>query len=261
MVTLGMGILIFLPPGRGQVAAAAEMDPEIRRTLEGIRWELNLIREELRALRGTRPSPGGPNPPTKTSEPPPRITRVSLGSTPPLGSEAAPVTVVEFSDYQCPFCAAFARTTLPKIKDKYIASGKVRWVAREYPLPVHPQAPQAAHAALCAGRQGKYWQMHDKLHESQALFKQEPWDKLAEAIGLDLPAFRLCMESRAFEATIQKDRDEGKAVGVTGTPSFFIGLTREGKFVEGVSLAGNQPFQTFETEIEKLLAKASTAKR
>jgi protein-disulfide isomerase len=148
-----------------------------------------------------------------------------------LGSDAAAVEVTEYSDFECPFCANFATVQMPTIKAQLIATGKVRWRYRDFPLPSHPYSRYAAHAAQCAGEQGKFWEMHDQLfdHHSWAQTGRNPaglFRDLAKAAGLDVARYDACMESGRYAARIEFSRQEGEQRLVDGTPTFFVNGTR-----------------------------------
>ena len=150
------------------------------------------------------------------------------------GDGTAPVTIVEFSDFQCPYCARFAANTISQIDENYIKNGKVKVVYRDFPLDSHKNAVPAALAAQCAGEQGKFWEMHDVIFE-----KQSEWDESAEAaekfknyskqLGLDVKKFNACFDSKKYEDEIQKDLIDGVAAGIQGTPGSFL----NGKEVAG----------------------------
>jgi protein-disulfide isomerase len=165
------------------------------------------------------------------------------------GSPDAPVTIVEFSDFQCSYCQA-AQKTLKELLDKY--TGKVRLGFRDFPLKqIHPQAQQAAEASRCAGEHGKFWEYHDLLYANQAKLDFSGLTEDARAAGLDVQAFSLCLASGKFKAPIESDLQAGTISGVSGTPAFYI---------NGVPLSGVQPASAFEKIIESELAK-SVAKK
>ena len=162
------------------------------------------------------------------------------------GDANAPVTIVEFSDFQCPYCGRNFEQTYPQIKKLYIDTGKVKYVMRDFPLNVHPEAQKAAEAAGCAEEQGKFWEMHDKLFSNQqdlSVANEKTW---AQEIGLDTKKFGECLDSGKRAAEVQKDIQDGQAYGVSGTPAFFI---------NGVPLVGAQPFAAFQQVIEQELAQ------
>jgi protein-disulfide isomerase len=144
-----------------------------------------------------------------------------------LGSDAAPVEVTEFSDFECPFCASFATVQMPVIREQVIAAGKLRWRFRDFPLPTHKYSRYAAMAAQCAGEQGKFWEMHDQLFANhqwaqtgknpRSLFRD-----FARGLALDLDKYDACMDGQRYAARIEASVQAGEALGVRGTPSFFV---------------------------------------
>ena len=180
----------------------------------------------------------------------------SVADAPWLGRADAPVTIVEFSDYQCPFCRRFYSTTLTELKKDYIDAGKVRYVFRDYPLDqLHPHARKAAEAAHCAGEQGKYWQMHDALFQNQGALDVLQFGERARLVGLDGPAFDRCLSSGRNVPRIERGLADGRAAGVEGTPGFVIGRSTPGDTVVGTPIRGAQPLDTFRQIIEQLLAR------
>lgn len=144
-----------------------------------------------------------------------------------LGSDSARIEVTEFSDFECPFCASFAAVQMPVIRAQLIATGKVRWRYRDYPLPSHAYSRYAALAAQCAGEQGKFWDMHDQLFNNHqwAQTGKNPrglFRDFARTIGLDLDKYDACTDSQRYAGRIQTSVQEGDARGVKGTPTFFV---------------------------------------
>ena len=137
----------------------------------------------------------------------------------------------------------------------YIQSGKVKYVSRDLPLEsIHPLAMKAAEATHCAGEQGKYWEMHDRLFAHQQELARPDLSKHAQALGLDMAAFDQCVDTGKSATRIRKDMAEAQSLQVTGTPTFFLGLTDpNGSQVKGVRMTGAQPYQTFKDAIERLL--------
>ena len=168
------------------------------------------------------------------------------------GAEDAAVTIVEFSDYQCPFCQRHFEQTMPQLVEDYIDTGLVRYIFKDFPLTsLHPQAIEASLAAECAGEQDAYWEMHDKLFGEQQRWSgqansAEGYSAFAEEIGIDASAFDQCMVEERYLDNIQQNFQEGVGAGVTGTPAFFI----NGQFVSGA-----QPYEVFQQIIDSLLAE------
>ena len=183
---------------------------------------------------------------------------ISIDDDPILGNPEAPVTIIEFADYQCPMCRAFWKETMPRIKEQYVDTGKVQIVFRDFPQSApHPEASAAAMAAECAEDQGKYWEYHDKIFEEQdrrsrggdvVRFRTADLKRWGKDVGLDTAAFDECVDSERHKAEVEADYADASGVGVNGTPFFFI---------NGRVLAGAHPFSTFENVIEELLNPGS----
>ncbi len=174
---------------------------------------------------------------------PPRTT-VALATAPVRGPATAPVTIVEFSDFQCPFCSRVG-PTVKQIEDTY--GDKVRLAFRHYPLSFHPMAQKAAEAGACAAEQGKFWQMHDAMFANQAKLGVEDLKTTAAGLGVETQQFNQCLDSGKTAALVAADTKEGTAYGVSGTPAFFV----NGRFVNGA-----QPYEVFETIINEELQRA-----
>ena len=173
--------------------------------------------------------------------PEPPILSVSADDDPSAGPANAPVTIVEFSDFQCPYC----KLSVPTIKEilaKY--PDKVRVVYRDYPGPNHPHAQQAAEAAQCAGDQGKFWEYHDSLFDHQTQGTGWNFTELAKEIELNQDAFVTCLNTGRYREEVEKDLRDGFTLGVSSTPTFFI---------NGRPLVGTQPFAEFQAVIDRLL--------
>ena len=182
----------------------------------------------------------------------PTTAKFSIKGKHSLGDPNAPVTVVEFADYQCPFCLRFAKTTFPLLKEKYIDTGKVRWVALNLPLPFHKDARKAAQAAHCAGEQDKLWEMRDILFRNPQKLNEENLPAHAETLSLDMTAFNECLQSDRHLEEIDQDAKDARAVRLTGTPSFII-AKNTGDEINGQVVIGAQPMKTFDAAISKAL--------
>ncbi len=196
----------------------------------------------------TAPQPTN-NPTPSPSAAPSRVT-VNTEGAPALGQANAKVTIVEFSDFQCPFCGRHFTQTYPQLKANYIDTGKVKLVFKDFPLSFHPQAQKAAEAAHCVREQkgdAGYFAMHDKMFANQQTLSVENEKKWAREIaGVDGAKFDTCLDSGKFAQTVQQGLQEGSAAGVQGTPSFFI---------NGVQISGAQPYSAFQAAIDAELAK------
>jgi len=158
------------------------------------------------------------------------------------GSEDAPITIVEFSDFQCSFCARFYDQTLIQLRENYVDTGKVRIFFRDFPLSFHPEAAPAAEASECAADQGKFWEMHDKIFENQETMSGDNYKVWAAEIGLDTEQFNSCVDNGTHAAEVQADFSAGQAAGVSGTPSFIAYFEGdESKLEELQELAAQNP--------------------
>jgi protein-disulfide isomerase len=245
-------LLALAPSLRAQAPADTTRDlAAIKAQLARVEADLETVKGQLAQvlrLLSQRPAqaaavPSGP-------------VRTSVAGAPTLGRADAPVTVVEFSDYQCPFCQQHFATTLPALKTEYIDAGKVRYVFRDYPLDqLHPLARKAAEAAHCAGEQWNFWEMHDALFGHPGALTPPQLAEHARAIGLDAAKFGECLASGRHAARIQRGLADGAAAGVRGTPGFVIGKTKPGDVVEGTPIRGAQPLEAFRQIIERTLAQ------
>lgn len=204
-----------------------------------------------------------PAPPTPATPPEATRVNVSVDDDPSIGPEDAPVTIIEFSDFQCPFCRKFWTETLPLIKSEYIDTGKVKFVYRDFPIPSlgHSAAFPSAEAAECVREQGgdeAFWKIHDKIFEEQNIidsgnpegpvkgtvqFGVSDIKQWVQEIGYNVDE---CLDSGKFRSEVQKDLDNGQAVGVTGTPTFFV---------NGKKIVGALPFSAFKEIIDAELEK------
>ena len=190
-------------------------------------------------------APAGQTAVVQATPTPPVVVAASVDDDPAWGPEDAPVTIIEFSDFQCPFCSRFFAQTYPQIKQEY--EGQVRFVYRDFPLTsLHENAQKAGEAAECADEQGKFWEYHDTLFTSQAL-DLASLKSHASQLGLDTAAFDQCLDGGKYTEEVQKDYQEGISYGVTGTPAFFI---------NGLSIIGAQPYANFKTAIDAALQEA-----
>lgn len=174
-----------------------------------------------------------------------------------LGKADAPVTLVEFTDYQCAFCKQFADENFPLIKKNYIDTGKVRFISRYLPQPYHLQAVPAARAALCAGEQGKYWEMREALFKNNSALMPDDIMRYARDIGLNMDKFKASFNSTKYQDTIRADSVDAAAVGIGSTPTFIIGKTGGKESLVGQVIIGTNPYATYETLFNKLIAECT----
>jgi len=217
--------------------------------------DLKEIISEIETKAAAAPAPQSAQIPTQPTAP--QVFRVSLDDDPVKGNPNAPVTIVEYSDFQCPFCLRFFQQTLPLIEKNYIDTGKIKFVYKDLPLDsLHPNARAAHIAAECADEQGKFWKYHDVLFKKQPQWSslasselQNKFTEFATDMGLKAAKFKSCMQSPNIADEVNKDTLEAASYGATGTPTFFIGNEEDGF----VKLVGAQPYQTFQAVIDSRL--------
>jgi protein-disulfide isomerase len=219
------------------------------------------ILTELRKIRQLLEKNSAPAQPAAVPAAAPVTEKVSVAvrDSNALGRDDAPLTMIEFADFQCPFCRRFHTDTFDEIKKNFIDTGKVRYVSRDLPLSMHDSAPQAASAARCAGDQHHFWELRHLLLVNQDKLGRDDLLGYARQLNLDVPAFTACIDSKRHDATIQQDSADASEVGVVGTPTFIIGRTfQKGRF-EGIKIVGVQPYAAFEAKLRELLAQPSLA--
>lgn len=233
-------------------AAEKEKSPDpnaaILKQLVEMQKELKALRDDVAQLRQAVADLGRARGPVAPPLPP----AVSLDGA-ALGSATAPVAIVEFSEFQCPFCRRFQDQTMAQIKQQYVDTGKVRYVFRHLPLDMHPQAKPAAIASHCAGKQDAFWPMHDGLFANQPRLGPPLFDELAVTLKLDLEAFRACVKDPETQKQVERDAAYANSIGATGTPTFFIGRLKDGRLTSPQRISGAQPLAAFATAIDALL--------
>jgi protein-disulfide isomerase len=170
------------------------------------------------------------------------------------GNPNAPITLIEYSDFTCGYCAKFFRETWPALNSKYIQTGLVRFIYRDFPRASRGPGLQAAVAARCAGEQDRYWQMHDRLFAGETPLLANELTRHASAIGLDGQAFSACLRDNRHVGAIFRDRAEGASLGLRGTPGFVLIRTQASSQDEPLVIPGAFPFDVFDEEIERLLS-------
>jgi protein-disulfide isomerase len=245
---------LALTPGLGGAPAAHAQPPAA--APEAVTGDQSgAILQELREIRKLLESidkKGVAQAPQRPVVPP--TAKVLLKDAVALGSPDAPVTVVEFTDYQCPYCLRFVQETFPKLKEQYIDTGKVRWVIRDMPLGFHPHAREAAQAAHCAGEQGKFWEMRGVLFVNAKRLEETNLPAYAQTLSLEMKAFTECLASDRHLAAIDRDIQDAAGAQITGTPTFVIGRPA-GDSVEGARVVGAREYGAFEAAIKKALGE------
>jgi protein-disulfide isomerase len=184
-----------------------------------------------------------------------------LAGAPSIGDSNACIAIVEFGDYECPYCGQHANQVLPQILRDYVKTGKVRYFFKDTPVEsIHPQALKASEAALCAGDQGKYWEVHDRLFKNQQALAANDLRSHARALDLDVPSFEECLNKGTHAARIRKSIQEATEFGVRGTPTFFVGMLSQSESRKAVTkLSGLKPYSAFQQILDELLASDGAA--
>jgi protein-disulfide isomerase len=228
---------------------------QLKKDIDALKEGQNALRRDLEdikaLLRARVASPPAQGPQDALAQP----VMLNIDGAPFLGNKDAKVTLVEFTDYQCPFCARHSQQTLPPIVKEFVDAGKVKYVLRDFPIPaLHPQSPKSHEAAYCAGEQGKYWPMHDRLMGD---IRGQDGDKLtahARSLKLDVRKFEQCLESGRHAAAVKKAVEDGQRAGVRGTPTFFVGVSEDGRTVQATRmLRGAQPYERFKVVLTAAL--------
>jgi protein-disulfide isomerase len=232
-------LALLLPLG----AQDAAKDPGItRQQADQILNELRQIRQLLERQQAKAP---------QDREEQPTRAKVNLAGFAMLGSKEAPLTIVEFTDYQCPFCQRFHTTSFADLKKNYIDTGKVRFYSRDLPLDFHPNAMRAAQAARCANEQGQFWTLRDVMGANPNKLDLDSLVADATDLKMDVSAFRACVESEKYKNAVQTDVLEAMKIGASGTPTFVVGKsTPDG--VDGELVVGAQPYPVFDQKLKEL---------
>ncbi len=247
LILVGMGLSQF---GYAQTQTEAKDHPQgdlsaLRTDIRALQSEQQQIIARLDELKQLLQSNGLS----------PSVSSVSVRGETFRGDSGARVAIIEYADFECPYCGEYERKVFPQLLSDYIATGKVKYFYRDLPLPGHARAIPAARAARCAGEQGKYWEMHDSLFATQNALSAPALLDRAQTLGLDTEKFSECQSSEKYSADIQKSISEAQAMRIDGTPTFFLGIVEQsGDVTIGKRVAGAAPFDVFKSELDALLA-------
>lgn len=222
-------------------ACAQSQETELRREVEALKLQMAQLAEEIKRLQqamGVRPA------------------ALSLGNAPSRGSASAPLVLVEFSDYECPFCIRHFTQTMPELEREYISTGKLRYVFMDFPIDqLHPGALKGHEAARCGGEQGKFWEMHQRLFTPAGTHGADRLKALASQVGLDRAKFDACLDSGRMQAPVRASVERAGQLGADGTPQMYLGVAdANGSFRVIRSIRGAVPFAQLKTVIDELLA-------
>lgn len=239
-LSLARGVILAMPVVLAACAAPQPME-RLQSDVTALRTEVAALSERFDRL-DKRLSPPEPS----------RVT-VTFGGRPVLGDGTARVGIIEFSDFQCPFCQRFHAAVQPLLQRNYIDTGKVQMIFRDLPLEIHPLAKDAAVAVNCAGAQGHYWDMADALFNDQERLGEDLYRELAGRFGLDMKLYQACLADPAGLKVIEQSTQEAAALGIEGTPTFLIGRVEGDRLVDALTVVGAQPYPALAQVIDSFL--------
>ena len=245
----GLALVGFLAANSGLSQSNDDLKKDIQSLKEG-QQAIQKDLQEIKKALATRPAAGQPAAEQALNA------IISVDGEPTKGDKNAKLTLVEFSEFQCPFCGRHVRDTVPQLDKEYIQTGKVKYVFRDLPLEsIHKNAFKAAEAAQCAGEQNKFWEMHDRLFANQNALEPPMLAAHAQAVGVDAKKFQQCLDSGKYAAAIRKDIAEASKYGISGTPTSVIGYTQpnDPKTIKVVKvIRGAQNIAAFKEALDSL---------
>jgi len=248
--------LAMLPLVLGNIMSAQTPDADLRQEITALRQGQEAMQKDLADVKALLEKLTAPQRP---AGPVVRDVEFDIGDNPVLGDAAAKLILVEFADYECPFCGRHVRETFPQIKERYIDAGVLRYAAVDMPLPMHPNAAKAAEASHCAGEQGRFWEIHELMMAKQDALANP--SSYAAALNLDRSKFERCLEEGKYAAAVDADVALAQTLGVDGVPGFVLARVEAADAggrplkVRGVAaVQGALPFAAFRREIDAALA-------
>lgn len=239
--TLAAAALLLLCACASPACAQSQEVEALRREIEALRLQQTQMAEEIKRLQSALGM---------------RAAALSLGDAPSRGNPKAPLVLVEFSDYECPFCIRHFVETMPALDRDYIATGKMRYVFMDFPIDeLHPAALKAHEAARCAGEQGKFWELHNRLFSPAGTHRPDQLKNLASEVGVDRGRFDACLDDGRMQAPVRTSVRKAVDLGANGTPQMYLGVTDEaGNFKIIRSIRGAVPLAQFKQVIDELLS-------
>ena len=238
---------------------AQESASDIRTFLEELQknqQEMRLELQEIKSLLSRLPLPTLPTLPTNAMQPNIKDLEFEIGGNPVMGNGDTKIIMVEFTDYECPFCSRYVRETFPQIINEYVDRGVLRYAVVDQPLPMHLKAEKAAQAAHCASDQGTFWDIHKLMME-----RQDSLDDLsfyAKSLNMNIAEFDECLKTDKYKEKVNNNMALARKLGITGVPGFIIGLVdaqNPGRIKGISSVRGAAPYANFQKEIETALGK------
>ena len=221
---------------------------ELFTQLSELRKEIKLLKSDVQGLKDDAVKRQN----NKNNDNKKTAIEIDLSNIFPLGKDDAKYAIIEFTDYQCPYCSKHSKKTLPKIKQIYIDTGILKYFIKDFPLGFHDQAKNAAISVRCSGQQGKYWEMHDLIFANNKQLSEKAFSAFATQLNIDVSLFKECLNNPEIIKAVENDISEGELIGVQGTPAFFIGRVKDNKLVDIRALYGAQSFSVFSSVINTL---------
>jgi protein-disulfide isomerase len=247
-------IVMLLLLGVHNIVIAKDITPELKKELDEIKEGQKALHEEIKFIKDMLLKGNNPTMPVPSRAFVYNV-EFELGDNPVIGNESAPLVVIEFSDYQCSFCARHTKETYPDIFEKYIKTGKLRYVFMDKPLPGHNMANEAVGAAYCASKQGKFIEMHNEMMSNQDAIND--LTSLATSIDLDINQFKNCMASKDYNEKLAKNLELASKLQISGVPCFVLASKDHSnpQKVKGISfIQGALPLANFQMVIDTVLA-------
>jgi len=251
-IILFCGEIVF-----GQQQSSSEQLNVLKKDVQTIKENQATIEKDVKEIQDLVRAGQAAAGPTILQPPLPANVVLTIDDDPIKGDRKASLVLVEFGDFQCPFCARYFRDTFPEIEKQYITTGKLKYVFRDFPITgVHKDALKAAEAVGCALDQGKFWELHDRLFGNQTTLEPNNLVQHAQAVGLDVTKFQQCLDNDKYIDEVRNDFADGKRAGMMSTPTFFLGRTEpnSAKVTVLAVIVGAKPFATFKTAIDDALA-------
>jgi protein-disulfide isomerase len=244
---LGSILCLFLTVGAAAQSSSKAEHSDLQDQIKALADQQQQILSTLNDIRQLLTA----NAPVRPQQPP----ALTIKDEAFRGATGATVAIIEYADFECPYCRQYEHDVYPQIAKDYIESGKVKYFFRDLPLPMHPRAMGAARAAHCAGEQGKYWEMHDSLFAKQNAIRDVDMPGRAQELGLEAAKFSECLSSNRYIDDISKSAAEAQKLGIGGTPTFFIGkVDPNGDVTNLKMIIGMRPYDAFKSTIEDSLA-------
>jgi protein-disulfide isomerase len=252
LIAVFLAVAVFDHEALAQESNSDQNTAAILNELRSLKATVESLRNDVQQIKASLPARSTPESPAAQV-----VTNVALDveGRPFLGQEKAKVTMVEFSDYQCPFCRNFESNTFPRIEREYIDAGKLKYYSLNFPLKGHQSAEIAARAALCANDQGKFWEMHDSLFSGHSLTR-DSLVKMSQELRMDDAGFQECLDMKGHWEEVAQDSASGEKAGVHGIPCFFLGITnpKDNKVQVLRLVSGAKPFDQFKEVLDELLS-------